>query len=905
LKSPNFAGGFSLTVALRHLKMVAKGRVDESDGGRLVSGFLTALPITLISLASCVSYAHLMEPIGGQPPVSLSLLSSASIFSAGLGNLIHNVLAHCPYLVTCPDITFTLFMQAGQISVKSAVKHAMQGSQEEWLEPVATLALRLNALLLGLLFWVLGKFPVMAALRYLPYPVVAGFLAMIGAAVIKGAFKILLTDLENGSRYLATAISICFASLVLGLKLKGVRTSHSAPVLIVLLLSTFYGWAFCTGRNLAQLAEEGWLSPPSGHAVQPLEIFHQTLPPTWYQFGDWLYLAFPSLESFLLILVATIMRALTVIAIESAYADKPYSVDEDMSSLGLATLLGGVVGGVPMNATSAMTDLVKEGTKADTRTAWFTVLIITFLHLGMWGSGIPLTDYLPRFLLGGLLMQMGGGMLMDWAVLVGWRLQLSGKCVIWGMIGLSLATDMTIGIFGGTVIALISVILRFSKLEVLKYHVCGVHFRSGELYSSGQRAILKKYGDQTEVVGLTGFVFEGVAISLALYLKEAIQHPDGERPKMLIIDCAACQGINDSAMSHLAKVAQDCRDKGVQLVFCSLSPYDEDLLRSWALEDNFGCRIVPSVTQALSEAERQTLEEMLQPVTPVVRTTDERTKVHALTRWLGPENAKDLLSIGTWYEVNELQEITCQDEVMTNVFLAVPGLSDVKMEVQTGTQNRPAMLLRTAQGAVCPAEALIGSHCRGKWIAVERSIGLMIPEIQLLKEETRGALLTLGLHQQLLESDQLSAMYTLSKGGGWRGVTFDAKTSKRLSKALGNFGPRKRSSYSKRQSYTRVGSKLQPDASVPITSSRSMRLSSYDADGNIPVAAVLDFQRFVSDSGRLSVEFDEETSHPVEAPEASHGPNMMMNRYSVSANLNKLGSKTPIGDLLFNSDDND
>ncbi len=33
-------------------------------------------------------------------------------------------------------------------------------------------------------------------------------------------------------------------------------------------------------------------------------------------------------------------------------------------------------------------------------------------------------------------------------------------------------------------------------------------------------------------------------------------------------------------------------------------------------------RIVPSVTQALSEAERQTLEEMLQPVTPVVRCED-------------------------------------------------------------------------------------------------------------------------------------------------------------------------------------------------------------------------------------------------------------------------------------------
>ncbi len=39
--------------------------------------------------------------------------------------------------------------------------------------------------------------------------------------------------------------------------------------------------------------------------------------------------------------------------------------------------------------------------------------------------------------------------------------------------------------------------------------------------------------------------------------------------------------------------------------------------------------------------------------------------------------------------------------------------------------------------------------------------------------------------------------------------------------------------------------RLQSDAAVAITSSRSMRLSSYDADGDIAVAAVLDFQRFL------------------------------------------------------------
>ena len=37
----------------------------------------------------------------------------------------------------------------------------------------------------------------------------------------------------------------------------------------------------------------------------------------------------PCFDSLLLLLVATIMRALTVIAIESALADEPYSVDAD------------------------------------------------------------------------------------------------------------------------------------------------------------------------------------------------------------------------------------------------------------------------------------------------------------------------------------------------------------------------------------------------------------------------------------------------------------------------------------------------------------------------------------------------------------------------------------------------
>ena len=53
----------------------------------------------------------------------------------------------------------------------------------------------------------------------------------------------------------------------------------------------------------------------------------------------------PCFESLLLLLVATIMRALTVIAIESALADEPYSVDADAQpELGCGVLVKSFLG---------------------------------------------------------------------------------------------------------------------------------------------------------------------------------------------------------------------------------------------------------------------------------------------------------------------------------------------------------------------------------------------------------------------------------------------------------------------------------------------------------------------------------------------------------------------------------
>ena len=114
--------------------------------------------------------------------------------------------------------------------------------------------------------------------------------------------------------------------------------------------------------------------------------------------------------------------------------------------------------------------------------------------------------------------------------------------------------------------------------------------------------------------------------------------------------------------------------------------------------------MVPSVSEALEDAEQDTLRDLLQPVTPTIRDQALQPKVEALEKWLGKRVVKELLGLGEFcaFELNEV--ISGQDAIVDGLFIAVPGYSDVQIEVQTGTQNKPARLLRTSHGAVCPAE---------------------------------------------------------------------------------------------------------------------------------------------------------------------------------------------------------
>merc|ERR1719330_451689 len=113
------------------------------------------------------------------------------------------------------------------------------------------------------------------------------------------------------------------------------------------------------------------------------------------------------------------------------------------------------------------------------------------------------------------------------------------------------------------------------------------------------------------------------------------------------------------------------------------------------------------------------------------------------------------------------------------VIIAIPKHSEVAIEVRTGNKLRPATLMRTMNGAVCGAEVLISERSRGVWRTGSKSVVLQMQNADYWRAEhptAFAALLSAAFQQQLFQLDHLSSLYTVNRGGGWQGVTFDGIT---------------------------------------------------------------------------------------------------------------------------------
>eukprot|EP00913_Durusdinium_trenchii_P025247 g23702.t1 len=162
------------------------------------------------------------------------------------------------------------------------------------------------------------------------------------------------------------------------------------------------------------------------------------------------------------------------------------SVDDEVKWTGIASGLAGACGTVIGSASPGLTTFNLEAGSSTVQAAVLTAV----LQLLLWLSGFPVMNMFPRFLLSGILMNLGLVMLQDelrngarelrkfpscnpqeWMWIARHKVGILGLLVIYAQVASSMMYGLLPSVLVGVAVALLTAQAQLMKLHVLKYHV--------------------------------------------------------------------------------------------------------------------------------------------------------------------------------------------------------------------------------------------------------------------------------------------------------------------------------------------------------------------------------------------------------------------------------------------------
>ncbi len=423
-----------------------------------------------------------------------------------------------------------------------------------------------STLATGLVFLLLGVFKLGGLARFLPYPVMGGFLAGSGWLLLSGALG-LMTDAPLSVALLQPDMLLRWVpGLILGLAmLLGIHRSGNTlvlPGLAAAAIAVFYAVAWQAQIPLAQLSAQGWLPAAASGAAS------WTLPLTLDRLAqvNWTVIADQVGVMALVVMVSVIGFLLSVSGLELVVR-RDIDVNREFLVSGLANLAGGLGGGISGYHAISLSSL------NHTMTGGTRLTSICF-GLGFFATallGTAFLAYIPKLVLGGLLSFMGVSLLVDW-VYQAWRMSTRIEFCITLLILLVIASVGVLeGIATGLVAAILLFVVSYSRIRVVKHTLSGATYRSRARRSALQQQVLDTQGERLYILQLQGFLFFGTANALLEQVRTRIQQSGMPAVPIVVLDFAQVTGLDSTALLSFRKLLQLLQDQQIALVLTGLS----------------------------------------------------------------------------------------------------------------------------------------------------------------------------------------------------------------------------------------------------------------------------------------------------------------------------------------------
>jgi sulfate permease, SulP family len=550
-----------VTAGGRSSDVPAGGLREELNLSRLVPTLTFGLVLGAVEVVLAISLAALI--FGGRLSAHLEAGIGLGLVSAVVVMVVVAVRSSLPGAVgSVQDSTAAvLALVAADIALDVPA-----AADEAFLTVVVAIAATTVAT--GLVLLALGLLRLGNLIRFMPYPVVGGFLAGTGLLLAKGGISVLSGIAVSTSTFdqlfAADAVEkwlpgVAFAAALLVL-VRRWRHFLLIPGAILASLALFYVVAAAAGSGPSELKAGGWLLGPfPGTGLWEPWAFEGVGRADWSAILD----QTPNMAT--VALVGAVALLLNTTGIELA-VDRDIDLNRELRASGGANVVAGLGGGMVGFPSLGLTALAQRAGAG--RMVGVVAGLVCAVALVVGGSFIEL---LPRVVVGGLLLFLGLTFLVEWIYDAWSKLPRADYAVMVLIVVVIGAFGFLPGVAVGLVLAVALFVVDYSRTEVVKHALSVGSYRSNVERGPQQLEVLRALGDEAFILELQGFLFFGTANSLLDRIRERALAVAGAPLSFLVLDFRRVIGLDSSAVLAFIKAHRLAEGQGFTLIVTGLS----------------------------------------------------------------------------------------------------------------------------------------------------------------------------------------------------------------------------------------------------------------------------------------------------------------------------------------------
>src|SRR5215831_10003509 len=563
----------------------------------LSAGFVVAV-FTVIASASFASLIF-AGPLTGFVPVGIRM----ALVTAVLVGFLVAVMSSCRVAIAIPQdriVPILSLLAAGVIA--SMPNRSME---EKGLAIIS--AVVMVTLITGLFLYLLGRLRLGNMVRYVPYPVIGGFLAGSGWLLMLGGLRVMI----GHSVRLATLPKMLsmpevwhwVPGFVLGGALfwilKRAKNQLLIPVLLSIAIGLFYFVLWLSGTSMFDARAQGWLPDLPQSGGFRLVTFWSVL-----KTFSWEMLA-TNLSVLATILVTSVVSILLTATALELSIEKDVDLNVELRAAGAASFLAGLAGGMVGFHSLSMSRLAMS---MGARSRWVGIVAALFCGAALW-VGPAFVAMAPRLVCGGLLIFLGLIFLWEWVYEASRKLTRLDYIVVLFILAIVGAVGYSEGVASGTIAAVVLFVHNYSRVDIVSHAMSGADLRSNVDRPVRELKFLREHGDQIFVLHLQGFIFFGTATRLLQEVRARAEDRGPKRLRFVLMDFRRVTGIDSSAVFSLGKVHQLAQRLGFTLLMTHVAPDVERLLAIGGLRPTNSLHHFPDLDHGLEWCEHLLLAE--------------------------------------------------------------------------------------------------------------------------------------------------------------------------------------------------------------------------------------------------------------------------------------------------------